>query len=81
MIYQNVFEQSEIPKHNLLFFGRSTKGYKPLMLIHKAYQHLHYISLVACYTKLSSPFAMANGVLTTNIADSHQATMNGFKNE
>jgi len=30
------------------------------------------ISLVACYTKLSSPFVMANGVLISKIADSHQ---------
>jgi len=28
---------------------------------------------------LSSLFTMANRVLTTNIADSHQATMNSFK--
>jgi len=51
----------------------------PLMLIHKAYQHLHCISLGSCYTKFSSPFAMAKRVLTINISDSHQATMNGFK--
>jgi len=58
------------------FLEESTKGYKPLMLIHTANQHLHFISLGSCYTKFNSPFGMANRVLITNISDSHQATSN-----
>ena len=60
------------------FLEESTKGYKPLMLIHTANQHSHFISLGSCYTKFNSPLGMANRVLITNIPDSHQATSNDW---